>query len=216
MSLFVNNNPTPNYNSLYSSALDKNAVKAAAKYADKEVAKEKVSSSANNKDIAATYEGSNKKTSNGLYSINQMNQADRKAIAERMMQEFEAKKGTMSDLVQQMFTKQGQASNLASLFTPEALSNVSSADILQAQDDISEEGYWGVKETSKRLFDFASALAGDDPEKMKKMEAAMEKGFKKAEKAWGKELPEISQQTMDAARKLFADYYQSKKDVFTE
>ena len=50
----------------------------------------------------------------------------------------------------------------------------------------SEDGYWGVKQTSQRLFDFASALAGDDVDKMKEMQAAMEKGYKMATKAWGR------------------------------
>ncbi|MCI7557656.1 MAG: hypothetical protein MSS86_03365, partial [Lachnospiraceae bacterium] len=74
-------------------------------------------------------------------------------------------------------------------------------------------GYWGVKQTSQRLFDFASALAGDDVEKMKEMQAAMEKGFKKATKAWGGDLPEICKQTLSAANKLFDDYYASKGEV---
>ena len=43
------------------------------------------------------------------------------------------------------------------------------------------------------------------------MQAAMEKGFKLATKAWGRELPSISRDTMDAANKLFDDYYKSKE-----
>ena len=46
------------------------------------------------------------------------------------------------------------------------------------------------------MFDFASALAGDDVDKMKEMQAAMEKGFKQATKAWGQDLPDISQKTL--------------------
>ena len=40
--------------------------------------------------------------------------------------------------------------------------------------------------------------------------AAMEKGYKNAEKAWGGKLPDICQETLDAANKLFDDYYASK------
>lgn len=54
------------------------------------------------------------------------------------------------------------------------------------------------------MFDFASALAGDDVDKMKEMQAAMGKGYKMATKAWGRELPSISKDTLDAANKLFA------------
>lgn len=42
---------------------------------------------------------------------------------------------------------------------------VDAATKAQAQKDISEDGYYGVKQTSERLFDFASALAGDDVER---------------------------------------------------
>ena len=87
----------------------------------------------------------------------------------------------------------------------------SAEDIAQAKEDISEDGYWGVKQTSQRLFDFASALAGDDVEQMRKMQEAMGKGFKLAAGAWGRDLPSICQQTMDAANRLFEEYYKSKE-----
>ena len=88
---------------------------------------------------------------------------------------------------------------------------VDAATKAQAQKDISEDGYYGVKQTSQRLFDFASALAGDDVDKMKEMQKAMEKGFKQATKTWGRELPSICKETMNAANKLFEDYYSSKE-----
>jgi hypothetical protein len=110
-----------------------------------------------------------------------------------------------------MIGKQANASNLASLFSPENLKNVDAATIAQAKEDVSEDGYYGVKQTSQRLFDFASALAGDDVDKMKEMQEAMQKGFEKATKAWGTTLPDICQQTMDAANQLFTDYYDSKQ-----
>ena len=39
----------------------------------------------------------------------------------------------------------------------------------------SRDGYYGIKQTSERLFDFASAFAGDDVEKMKKIRDSMQK-----------------------------------------
>ena len=83
--------------------------------------------------------------------------------------------------------------------------------IAKAKEDISEDGYWGVKQTSSRIFDFAMALAGDDEEKMQKMKAAVEKGFKLATKSWGKELPDISKNTYSAVMDKFDDYFASKK-----
>jgi len=38
----------------------------------------------------------------------------------------------------------------------------------------------------------------------------MEKGFKEATGAWGRDLPSISHDTLDAANKLFEEYYNSK------
>ena len=142
-----------------------------------------------------------------------MSAEDRAALVEQLKQDEVNRRNQLTDLVQKMFNGQAGVSKLADLFSPENLAKVSAADIAQAKEDISEDGYWGVKQTSQRLFDFASALAGDDVEKMKEMQAAMEKGFKQATKAWGGDLPEICQRTLAAANKLFDDYYASKGEV---
>lgn len=159
-------------------------------------------------------------TDDTIYSINKMSQADRAAIVSQMKAAAEERKNQMMDLVQKTLSGQvssfGKASGddfwrtlAAGKFTVDAATRA------QAQKDIGEDGYWGVKQTSQRLFDFASALAGDDVDKMKDMQKAMEKGFKMATKTWGRELPEISRNTLDAANKLFKDYYASKQSVET-
>ena len=158
----------------------------------------------------AVYEPGKGEEKKATYSINKKSAADRAAIVEQMKKDLANRKTQLSDLVSQMLSKQAGTSKLADLFTPDKLRNVSAEDIAKAKDDISEDGYWGVKQTSQRLFDFASALAGDDVEKMKEMQAAMEKGFKQATKAWGQELPGICKDTLNAANKLFDDYYASK------
>lgn len=158
----------------------------------------------------AVYEKSTSEK-NATYSINKMSAEDRAAIVEQMKQDQVNRKQQLCDLVNQMLSKQAGTSKLASLFSPENLKNVSPEAIAQAKEDVSEDGYWGVKQTSQRLFDFASALAGDDVEKMKEMQKAMEKGFKQATKAWGEELPSICKDTIDAANKLFDEYYKSKE-----
>ena len=147
------------------------------------------------------------------YTINKMSAEERAALVQKLKADDEARRSQLSTLVSEMLSKQGNVSNLAQLFKPENLKNVTMADILQAKEDISEDGYWGVKQTSQRLFDFASALAGDDVEKMKEMQAAMEKGFKMATKSWGEDLPGICKDTIDAANKLFDEYYASKNAV---
>ena len=152
----------------------------------------------------------------GLYSINRKSAKDRSAIVEQMKADADQRARQMTDLVEKMLGGQGKA--YAAANSNESLwqklsqgnLNVDSATRKKALDDISENGYYGVKQTSQRLFDFASALAGDDVEKMKKMDKAMEKGFSQARKAFGGSLPSISQETMSRAHNLFEEYYRSK------
>ena len=169
-----------------------------------------------------TYEKGSTQSS-GLYSINKMSKADRSALVDQLKADMESRKSQLIDLVQKTLSGQvdsyGKASDENSIWRTLASGKftVDAATKAQAQKDISEDGYWGVKQTSQRLFDFASALAGDDVDKMKEMQAAMEKGYKQATKTWGRELPSISKETIDAANKLFEDYYNSKKtEVITE
>ncbi len=161
-------------------------------------------------ETAAVYEKSSGATSKSSYSINKMSKSDREALVQQLKQDEINRRQQLTNLVSEMLSKQAGTSNLASLFSAENLKNVSASDIAQAKEDVSENGYWGINQTSQRLFDFASALAGDDVDKMKEMQAAMEKGFKQAEEAWGGSLPEISRQTIEAANKMFDDYYASK------
>lgn len=158
---------------------------------------------------AAVYEHGNTVEKKATYSINMKSASDRAGIVEVMKQELMNRQNQLSNIVAQMLSGQAGTSKLADMFAPDRLKNVSAADIAQAKEDVSENGYWGVNQTSQRLFDFACALAGDDVDKMKEMQAAMEKGFDQATKAWGQTLPGICGETMDAANKLFEDYYAS-------
>ena len=79
-----------------------------------------------------------------------------------------------------------------------------SADVkAQAQTDIAEDGYWGVKQTSERILSFATALAGNDSKNLEKMRDAFLKGYEQAEKTWGGKLPDISKRTYDAVLEGF-------------
>ena len=161
-------------------------------------------------DVAAVYEKGAAEEKKATYSINKMSAEDRAALVEQLKQDELDRRNQLVNLVQKMFTDQAGVSKLSELFTPDNLKNVSQADIDQAKKDIAEDGYFGIKQTSQRLFDFASALAGDDPEKMKEMQKAMEQGFKEATGAWGDELPDICKDTLAAANKMFDEYYASK------
>ncbi len=68
----------------------------------------------------------------------------------------------------------------------------------QAQELISEDGYYGVEKTSDRIVQFAISLSGDDPGRLENIMAAIEKGFQMAREAMGGTLPDISTHTHDA------------------
>ncbi|HWQ40650.1 MAG TPA: hypothetical protein VN456_01270 [Desulfosporosinus sp.] len=82
---------------------------------------------------------------------------------------------------------------------------------LKAQQEISEDGFWGVKQTSTRAIEFAKALSGGDPAKIALLRNAIETGYKAAEKAWGGELPEICKQTQEATLKGLDDWANGAK-----
>lgn len=170
----------------------------------------KKSDTASAEEAGVVYEKGATSEQKATYSINKMSAEDRAALVQQLKQDQLDRQNQLAQLVQKMFSDQAGVSKLSELFSPENLKDVSAEDIAQAKKDIEEDGYWGIKQTSQRLFDFASALAGDDPEKMKEMQAAMEKGFKEATGAWGDELPEICQETFAAANKMFDEYYASK------
>ncbi len=67
----------------------------------------------------------------------------------------------------------------------------------EAKALISEDGFFSVKNTARRIFDFAAGSAGDDPEKLKVAREAILKGFREAEEFFGGTLPDISYETLD-------------------
>lgn len=167
-------------------------------------------------DPGAVYEKSEDGAKKATYSVNKMSADDRAALVKQLKADQESRKQSLVNIVHSMMGKQADAYAKAGgddsmwRFLAGGDYKVDSATRAQARRDIAEDGYWGVKQTSQRLFDFASALAGDNVEKMKEMQAAMEKGFRLATKSWGRELPGICGDTMAAANKLFDDYYASK------
>jgi len=83
--------------------------------------------------------------------------------------------------------------------------------IAQAQKDIGEDGYYGVKQTSQRILDFAKAVTGGDPSKIDLMRRTAEKAFDSVRQLAGGKLPDISQQTYDAVMKGFDEWAASAK-----
>lgn len=136
---------------------------------------------------------------------------DSETIA-KLKEDADARLSQLKGIVEQLITKQGKASEDASIWSQfrqgvlDGSISVDAATAKQAAEDVSEDGYWGVKQTSERILDFAKALSGGDSSKAEELRAAVEKGFKQAAKLWGDELPEISQKTYEAVMKGFDDW----------
>lgn len=170
-----------------------------------------------NTDVAATYEASNVSDKASASSVK--SKAANPELIAKLKADSDNRLQQLQSLVTNMFKKQGITIGTADDMWKVLASGNFTADadtIAKAKEDISEDGYWGVKQTSDRIFDFAQALAGDDEEKMKAMKKAVEKGFKEATKTWGKELPDISKNTYNAVMDKFYKYFSSKKTDSTE
>ena len=135
------------------------------------------------------------------------NTIDREAIIAQMKADTEARMNQLTSIVQKMMTQQGHTLGLADdmwSFLAKGDFEVSADVKAQAQADIAEDGYWGVNQTSDRILDFAKALSGGDASKADELLEAFKKGFKEATGAWGKDLPELSQNTYKAVEEKFA------------
>lgn len=129
---------------------------------------------------------------------------DYSSIISNLKNEVSNRNKQLENLVQKLLTKQaGKYTSLSDLFKNLEVDEETRA---QAQQDIGEDGYWGVNQTSDRLVSMAQALSGGDPEKADELIAAMKKGFEQATKAWGDDLPEICQKTIDAATKKLENW----------
>lgn len=69
----------------------------------------------------------------------------------------------------------------------------------EAKQVISDDGFYGVPQTSTRMADFVIFGAGDNADLLKAGRAGIIQGFKEAEKLWGDKLPDISYQTLEKA-----------------
>ena len=154
-------------------------------------------------DVGVVYEPSKETTQT---SAKKNAKVDSETIA-KLKADADQRLSQLKGIVEQLITKQGKTSETVSIWSQfrqgvlDSTITVDEATAKQAQEDISEDGYWGVKQTSERILDFAKALTGGDSSKVEDIRTAIEKGFSEAAKLWGDELPEISQKTHDAVMK---------------
>lgn len=163
---------------------------------------DKTNTSANNSSTGVVYESTN---------IKNMSKEDRTALVQKLKADADARVANLKSLVEKMFLKQSEKSCFANdtemwRFLASGDFTVDAETKAAAEEAISEDGYWGVEQTSQRIFDMAVALSGGDSKQMDKMLVAFQKGFKQATDTWGKELPDISQKTYAAVMEKFENF----------
>ncbi|HAF26983.1 MAG TPA: hypothetical protein DCG85_06675 [Lachnospiraceae bacterium] len=189
------------------SSVSSNYASSVSSYSSAAVKKENVESAKSTETPAAVYEPSAEGKAAAAA-------ADRSDVIAKLKLDSETRIQQMTDLIRKMFKEQGvtiaKADDMWKMLADGKL-EVDPATRAKAQEDIAEDGYWGVKQTSERMFEFAKTLSGGDPAKMEEMRKAFEKGYAQATETWGKELPELSKKTYEATQKLFDDYAASFK-----
>lgn len=144
-------------------------------------------------------------------SSSKMTDSERTQLIAKLKADTDSHVSQLKSLVQSLFLKQGQkvtdSDDMWSMLASGDL-QVDASTAAKAKQEISENGYWGVSQTSDRIFEMAKALSGGDDSKMEKMLDAFKKGYDQATKAWGKTLPGICSQTYDAVLEKFENYKQ--------
>ncbi|ADI83866.2 hypothetical protein [Geobacter sulfurreducens] len=113
-----------------------------------------------------------------------------------MLRELVAKTFTEQGISTTIDVGEGKTVNLEDL-TPD-----------EAAKLVADDGYWGVEQTSDRIVEFATSLAGGDVALLEKIKEGVVKGFDLAKKDFGMELPEISQKTFEAVMRKLDDWAQ--------
>lgn len=101
----------------------------------------------------------------------------------------------LKDLIYRLLERQGITWEAAMAGEPVEVDEETQAE---ARALIAEDGYWGIEQTSERIFQMAVANAGGDMNKLDQIKSAIDKGFEMAKEAFGGSLPEISMSTYDA------------------
>ena len=128
---------------------------------------------------------------------------DYSSIVASMKKELSSKNEQLQNLVNKLLSNQAKKYiSLSDMFKD---IQVDEQTKIQAQKDISDDGYWGVEQTSDRLVSMAKALSGGDSSKADE-----------ATKAWGDKLPDICQKTIDVAKQKLQNWRDGGSDAATE
>ncbi|PKN14849.1 MAG: hypothetical protein CVU67_03520 [Deltaproteobacteria bacterium HGW-Deltaproteobacteria-24] len=82
----------------------------------------------------------------------------------------------------------------------------------EANELLSDEGFFGITQTSDRVANFVFSFSGDDVELLEKGREGVVQGFDEALKLFGGELPEISYKTQERTLALIDEKINSLKN----
>jgi hypothetical protein len=82
----------------------------------------------------------------------------------------------------------------------------------EAKELVSDEGFFGITQTSDRVANFVFNFAGDDLELLEKGREGVVQGFEEANKLFGGQLPEISHKTQERTLALIDEKINSLKE----
>lgn len=124
------------------------------------------------------------------------------------LSDFFSKKATTKteDKIRDFLKKVDEGMNGLSLeklgYTGKALSELSQDE---AKSLVSDEGFFGISQTSARIANFVIKGSGDNLERLKAGREGALQGFKQAEEMWGEKLPDIAYKTIEKALKEIDD-----------
>ena len=123
-----------------------------------------------------------------------------------MWNNHQAQVDSFRRMIETLLSRQAEQSGMASGIWPPEGMEITDAMRAEAQEQIEAGGYFSVEETAARILNFAAAIAGGDPSRIETLRRGVERGFAEAERIWGGELPEISNQTFAAVMNGFDEW----------
>lgn len=119
----------------------------------------------------------------------------------------DAELGTTYTMLRDLFATNLKEQGIATVVaTGSGDINLESLTPEEASDLIADDGYFGVENTAKRIFDFAVGMAGNDVSRLDAIVSGIKDGFSEAEKAWGGTLPDISYETQGALKTMLEEW----------
>ena len=147
----------------------------------------------------------------GIYS--------KESISKSLESMEEQRSQAFISMIKKMFIAQGSSDQLKISDINENIKKTFTQDDIDAsKKSISDEGKYSVDAVATRIMDMATALAGDDPNKISTLRDAVIKGFGEAAKTLGlkdDDMPDITKRTYTEVMKRFDDWtksYDKKED----